>query len=93
MKTDHQFEIDFCRSILKQDPDDLVTHARTYLEAFHRWTDKENPLDPLMFKALIAVESACVSGAGVSGGACVVLLLRAALDFFFFAVAGWSVSS
>lgn len=25
MKTDHQFEIDFCRSILKQDPDDLVT--------------------------------------------------------------------
>jgi predicted Zn-dependent protease len=25
MKTDHQFEIDFCHSILKQDPDDLVT--------------------------------------------------------------------
>lgn len=25
MKTDHQFEIEFCQSILKQDPDDLVT--------------------------------------------------------------------
>jgi 2-dehydro-3-deoxyphosphogluconate aldolase / (4S)-4-hydroxy-2-oxoglutarate aldolase len=31
------------RALERSDPDDLVKHARTYLETFHRWTDKENP--------------------------------------------------